>query len=169
MATSYEAIATVTVGSGGASSMVFTSIPATYTDLLILLSGRSTYTGDTYRFGTIQFNDLTTNQTSRYLYGDGSTVASANDTSIYYWLNGNSSTSSTFSNISIYITNYASSNNKSVSIDSITEHNGTQAFAALLAGLWSSSSAITKIGLFPAGGNFMQYSTATLYGIKNTV
>jgi hypothetical protein len=41
MANTYEAIATVTVGSGGATDIEFTSIPGTYTDLLIKSSLRS--------------------------------------------------------------------------------------------------------------------------------
>jgi hypothetical protein len=40
MATTYEAIATVEVGSGGAADIEFTSIPGTYTDLLVCLSKR---------------------------------------------------------------------------------------------------------------------------------
>ena len=60
-------------------------------------------------------------------------------------------------------------NNKSVSIDSVTESNDTSyGYQALVAGLWSNSAAITNITLTPETGNYAQYSTATLYGIKNS-
>jgi hypothetical protein len=45
MATTYEIISSVTVGSGGAANIEFTSIPATYTDLYVLASIRSNRSG----------------------------------------------------------------------------------------------------------------------------
>jgi hypothetical protein len=84
-------------------------------------------------------------------------------------MNGN--TASTFSNGEFYIPNYASANNKSVSFDSVTENNkATDQILALNAGLWADSAAITSIKLEVNGGtyNISQYSSATLYGIKNS-
>jgi hypothetical protein len=73
-----------------------------------------------------------------------------------------------FGNNIIYIPNYASSNYKSLSVDAVPEENGTQTYMILSAGLWSSSSAITSLKLVPnIGPNFVQYSTAYLYGISN--
>jgi hypothetical protein len=54
MATTYEAIATVEVGSGGATDIDFTSIPGTYTDLLVYLSGRRTTAAESDL--AVQFN-----------------------------------------------------------------------------------------------------------------
>ncbi len=71
----------------------------------------------------------------------------------------------TFANGEIYIPNYTASVNKSVSIDSVTENNATSAIAALDAGLWANTAAITSINLNGNNGNFVQYSTAYLYGI----
>jgi hypothetical protein len=52
--------------------------------------------------------------------------------------------------------------------DAVTENNGTTAFAKLSAGLWSDSAAITSVKLISqTGNNFVQYSTAYLYGISN--
>ena len=76
-------------------------------------------------------------------------------------------TASTFGNAEIYIPNYASSNNKSVSADFVSETNAADAIFGLTAGLWANTSAITSIKLTPAAA-FAQYSTATLYGIKNS-
>jgi hypothetical protein len=83
-------------------------------------------------------------------------------------INGNTSTSNTFGNGSIYIPNYAGSNNKSVSTDVVVENNATESSQYLLAGLWSDTSAITTIRLYSRNShNFLQYSTAYLYGISN--
>lgn len=172
MATTFEAIATVTVGSGGAANIEFTSIPGTYTDLVVKYSLRAT-SGGNYVNNRFSFNGSTTGYTSRLLYGTGSAsgsevnaVTDAIDYSAYS--TGTDATASTFSNGEIYIPNYTSSNNKSASIDGVSENNATTAVAGLTAGLWSNSAAITSVKVTPSSGNFAQYSTATLYGIKNS-
>jgi len=166
MANTYTLIASSTVGSGGAATIDFTSIPATYTDLLLSVSLRSTEaTVETN--ATISFNGSSANKSARTLYGNGSNANSyAYGSEIYLWLSGASSTSSTFGNSQYYISNYSSSNNKSISIDSTSENNATLVAQSLSAGLWSNSAAITSITITCGGGNFVQYSTAYLYGIK---
>jgi hypothetical protein len=172
MANTFVKIASVTVGAGGASSMSFTSIPATYTDLCIKISARGTQASASHAF-TLRFNGSTTSYSGLELVGDGSAVSSQTrgvfGSAMYIGnIDGNSATSNTFSNTEIYIPNYAGSTNKSLSIDAVTENNATEAYATLLAGLWSNTSAITSIDLvsFSGHGTLMQYSTATLYGIK---
>jgi hypothetical protein len=170
MANTFEAIATVTVGSGGAADIEFTSIPATYTDLYVLLSARSNR-ANVQDWVKVQFNSSTTNYSWRGLIGDGSSVSSENNTSAIRMgrVPGANATASTFGNCSLYIPNYASSNYKSASADGVGENNATEAWSALDANLWSDTSAITSIKLLPADGTaWTQYSTATLYGIKNS-
>ena len=166
MANTHEIIASVTVGSGGAANIEFTSIPATYTDLLVNLSGRIDQTG-IVRQVDISFNGSTSNFTGIYLQGNGASVFSGSLGQYVGNATGTSATASTFSNTSIYIPNYASSNNKSFSVDFTTENNATTADVGLIAGLWSNSAAITSVTLTPAGGNFVEHSTAYLYGISN--
>jgi len=170
MAATFTKIATVTVGSGGASSIEFTAISASYTDLQILVCSRTNRSASVDDSIKLEFNGVTTNLSSKRLLGSGSATSSSSfGSNIYYTGIGASTTSSVFDNVLIYIPNYASSNYKSVSIDSVTENNATEAYAQLTAGLWSSTSAITSIKLLPnTGPNFVQYSTATLYGIKNS-
>lgn len=165
MATTYEAIATVTVGSGGASSIEFTSIPGTYTDLLMVMSLRWNGAQDLV---DISINGSTANRSQRYFYGNGSTITNVSNTDLITLANNSTMTASTFSNCQIYIPNYTSSNNKSFSIEMVSETNATLAYTVLSAGLWSNSSAITSLGLSYSGYSFVQYSTATLYGIKNS-
>ena len=173
MATTYKAIATVTVGSGGAASIEFTSIPATYTDLALVISARDSRTTDTWSNITMRFNsDTGNNYSAILLYGEGSSAASVSNSAqssiTFVYANSNNSTANSFSNCQVYIPNYASSNNKSVSIDSVVENNAATGLDALTAALWSNSAAITSITLTPGTANFRQYSTATLYGIKNS-
>lgn len=174
MPDTFVKIASVTVGSGGASSIDFTSIPSTYTDLCLKFSIRTAYAG-VYDILNVTFNGGGTYIASKNLYGlgsggtgsDGYTTGSS-----VYWAGypqGNSTTSSTFGNNEIYIPNYAGSTNKSFSYDYVVENNGSSAMTNMGAGLWSNTSAITSFSLSSANSsNFMQYSTATLYGIKNS-
>ena len=169
MANTYIQIgSTVTVGVGGAASMDFTSIPATYTDLIVKVSARDLQVGVTDNL-QIQFNGSAANLTGRFLEGNGSAASSGTDTLIYGRSNGNSGTASTFGNSEFYIPNYAGATNKSVSMDSVAENNATSANATLTAGLWSQTAAITSISIKPgAAVNFVQYSTASLYGISKS-
>lgn len=176
MANTFTKIASVTVGSGGASSIDFTSIPATYTDLCVLLSGRSSgnFGGNDSMsdYAYLRFNSSSSNYSARVLYGYGGGVGSSNNSAqsslIGFYIDGSGATASTFGNTLIYVPNYAGSNYKSVSADSVSEHNGTTAYMNLLAGLWSNTSAITGISFTIANGNYVQYSTAVLYGISNS-
>ena len=171
MATTFVKIQTVTVGSGGAASIDFTSIPQTYTDLKILVSGRSTL-AQIYGGGYLQFNgDTASNYKWRRAGGNGATAgsdASTSATSIIYEFVGASSTASVFANAEIYIPNYTGANQKSVSIDSVGENNAATAYPTLAAGLWTSTAAITSIKLYSDSQTIVQYSTATLYGIKSS-
>ena len=172
----YEAIATVTVGSGGATTIDFTSIPGTYTDLLLKISARDNFAAIFTDNGfIITFNNSSSGYTSRLIYGAGSPfvagsgVSSDTTAARYTYATGANATASTFANAEIYIPNYASSNNKSVSSDSVGENNGTDSILSLATNLWTNSAAITSIKLDLDGSNlFVQHSTATLYGIKNS-
>ena len=75
----------------------------------------------------------------------------ANGTKLKLYLNTTSQTSSTFSSHSVYIPNYAGSNNKSTSSDNASENNATTAYIYLMAGLWSNSAAITSIAITEEG------------------
>jgi hypothetical protein len=166
MANTFIKIASVTVGSGGAASMAFTSIPSTFTDLSLLVSAR--FANAIYYF-KIAINGTTSAYAYKTLNGSGSSANSEFYSTPFYIGMGNNSgyTANTFSSNSIYIPNYASSNNKSISSDSVVENNATEAiYSQLAAALMTNSAAISSITLTPDSGNFVQYSTATLYGIK---
>jgi hypothetical protein len=175
MPNTYTLIASSTVGAGGAANIDFTSIPNTYTDLLIKLSGRSTGSGD-WEDLKIAFNGSTTDAQYRWLavYGySGSTVGSntANGNSNAR-LQGNvsaaSATANTFGTWEMYVPNYAGSTQKSVSTDFASENNSTGTLLGFATNLWNQTTAINQVTIATSGGNNLaQYSTAYLYGVKN--
>jgi len=161
-----KAIQTVTVGAGGASSIDFTNIPQTYTDLLLLTSLRNT--SSSWEGWYLYFNNSNSNLSVRYLLGQGSAASSGSISSGYGGtVPGANVTASTFENSCVYVPNYAGSNNKSYSSDNVAENNSTVGYQNLIAGLWSQTSAITRFTIYPVGGTFVQYSTATLYGVTS--
>lgn len=171
MANTYVAIATVTVGSGGAATIQFSSIAATWTDLALQVSLRSTNASSTAsEYYGIYFNGSTSNLTYRRLYADGTATGSDNGSIVLVGSLASAGwTSNTFTSGFIYIPNYAGSNNKSFSTDNASENNSSSVSALdLTANLWSNTAAITSITIAPRRDNFAQYSTATLYGIKNS-
>ena len=171
MANTYTLIASSTVGSGGAATIDFTSIPSTYTDLMVVLSARSTrnlYEWDDIR-QNINSSGVSTSITAVNVYGTGSATGSNTGVGTAAGIaNTDNVTANSFSSVSIYYPNYTSSNNKSISVDAVSENNATSALAILTATLWSNTAAITSLSFSCANGNFKQYSTAYLYGIKNS-
>lgn len=160
-----QLVETIEVGAGGAASIEFTSIPQDADDLLLVLSGRSSDTGAS---AVASFNSDTNNANyaRRTLQGTGSSVSSLSGTYRgFIFIDLSSDTANTFGNGQLYIPNYTSGVAKSFSIDSVSENNATAANQMIFAGSWTGTSAITNILLTPALGNFVQYSTASLYKI----
>ena len=160
-------VQTVTVGSGGAASIDFNTIPQDADDLLVVLSGRNTSTSNSVAF---RINgDTAANYRYRRLAGTGSIVVSDNGTADTSGLFGNvatsGSTANTFSNVGVYIVNYKSSVAKSWSSDSVGENNATAAPQEITAGLWTGTAAITSLSIYVSGTNLAQHSIASLYKI----
>lgn len=168
MANTFIKLSTVIVGPSGASSIDFTSIPQTFTDLKIVASIRCNVAFTSEEF-YVQFNGTTTNLSYRTLVGVTNSGTASSGTGSSGYVNGNSADASVFSNTQIYIPNYTSSNNKSFSVDTVNETNGTTTRPTLSANLWSNTAAITSVKLISTtSATIMQYSTATLYGIKSS-
>jgi hypothetical protein len=169
MATFTQIGSAVVVGSGGAATIDFTSIPSTYTDLLIKLSVRGEVSA-VQIVNRIKINSLTSGYADKYLYGSGSAAGSGSFSAVIGFIgdaNAATSTANTFSNQEVYIPNYAGTSAKSYSVDSVQETNATTAFSELTAGFNSTTSAITTISFSLASGNIAEHSTAYLYGVSN--
>ena len=172
MANTMTLIQSVTVPSGGSASIDFTSIPSTYTDLCIKVSGRSSRANATDGL-RLQFNGSSSAvYSTRRLYAYSTTPASDSLTgSAFIYadpLDAATNTASTFTNTEIYVPNYAGSVNHSVSLDTIAESNTATPYMTLSAGLWANATPIVQVTLTSDVGSFVQYSTAYLYGIKSS-
>ena len=170
----YTLIATQSVPAGsGSSSVTFSSIPNTYTDLIVKFSVR-VERGVAMTPLWMRINsDTGTNYFMRLGYGNGSATDSLNYNLGYLitgYVNAASSTGAVYTNGEICITNYTSSNQKAISIDIASEQDATSAIVGFTAGIWTGASAVTSITFLEGNdnSNISQYSNFYLYGIKNS-
>lgn len=169
--TNFESIATVTVGSGGAADVTFSSIPNTYSHLQIRWIARDNFSSEASD-ANMRFNsDSGANYSWHQLIGDGGSVqayASTSQTAMRAGVvAGNTGGTNVFGVTVIDILDYANTNkNKTVRNLAGWDKNGTGSIA-LNSGSWMSTSAITSIVIAPRVGTlFSQYSHFALYGIK---
>jgi hypothetical protein len=176
MANTYTKIATVTAGSGGTTGFSFSSIPSTYTDLHLAVSARSSYTPSPATNGVdffIYFNTDSTGTNYSYtrLYGNSSGAGAdrASNQPYISWalLTGSGASANIFGSGNLYLPNYTSSNFKSWTTEAFAENNNAVGWESMYTGLWRSTSAITTVTILPTT-SAVQYSTFTLYGIKNS-
>ena len=169
--TSYESIATVTVGSPQ-SAITFSSIPSTYKHLQIRGIARSTRAASG-SYVKIQANSDTGNNYANHgLYGTGSAAGAYAVTTTDHageaYITASSDLASTFG-ISVWdILDYTNTSKyKTVRALTGADVNGTNGQVRFASGVWLSTSAITTVTLTDGNGaNFDQYSTFALYGIK---
>jgi hypothetical protein len=161
MPATYEPIATTTLGTA-AATITFSSIPATYTDLRLVLVPKMTADANL----ELQYNsDTGTNYSNTYIYGDGSSALSSRSTSqskIFATVDQLPSGQWTFLSFDVF--SYAGSTNKTCLITHQADNNGS-GFVGNLVGLWRNTAAITSLKLTAGSGNFDTGTTATLYGI----
>jgi hypothetical protein len=166
MANTYELIEAKTLTSS-ASTVTFSSIPQTYTDLKLVISDRNDRTAAVNDSVRLVFNGVTTGYTAKRLYGNGSTIGE--DTYDTIADNSSTSTADTFSNIEYYIPNYTSSNHKSYVGDGVMEQIGSLGYQMFIANLWSNTAAITSVQVkLDTATNYLSGSSFYLYGIKKS-
>jgi hypothetical protein len=163
MPSTYEPIATTTLGTA-ASTITFNSIPATYTDLRLVLLLRSAAT----QYITFRLNgDSGSNYSYTWMDGSGSAVASGrgtNDSSVYISQRTITSGQNAFFTLDLF--SYAGSTNKTVLITNNQDENGS-GFVGNAVALWRNTAAINTINLTSGVSIYGIGTTATLYGIKN--
>jgi hypothetical protein len=172
----YESIQTVSVGSGGASSVTFTSIPSTYKHLQIrgiARDSRTTYVNSNL---IIRFNgDSGSNYSWHNLQGNGTSAAArgaANDSAIRSnVLAAAGAPTGSFSGYVTDILDYTDTNKYKTlrslgGVDSNGAVMGEGGFIELLSGSWRNTAALTSISLAADTPNLLQYTTFALYGIK---
>jgi hypothetical protein len=159
------ALSTVTVGGGGAASINFTSIPQTYTDLVMVISAKTNRAdSNDWCYVTVNGNNPTD---FRMLLGEGTGVSSYTSSSSL-GVSVGATSASAFGSLSVYVPNYTNSAVKTFSVDAVQENNTNTAYANIYSGYRNTTAAITSLGLTPIYGTaFLQYTTATLYGVWN--
>ena len=171
---SYESIQTVTVGSGGASSILLSSIPNTYTHLQIrgITKDTGQNNNNTNSPSLNINNDSGSNYAIHALRGDGNTATAfgyASQPSITLYGGGiGNATSSIFGGFITDILDYTTNKNKTVRTLAGNDSNGVGVnHISLSSGVWLSTNAINSLTITAAsGGNFTQYSQFSLYGVK---
>lgn len=152
----YTPIATTTLGSA-ARSITFSSIPGTYTDLIVVIG--SLANAEAY-FATTFNSDTGNNYSSTYVFGTGSSVASSRQSNVGSIAGSRSDTNAVFI---LNIMNYANTTTYKTTL-SRTSNAGQIAIAVV--GLWRSTSAITSVTVSGQDSDWSSGTMATLYGIK---
>ena len=171
-ANTYTLISSNVLGSS-AASVTFSSIPATYTDLVLKFSSRSD-NATIYETVKITYNNNTSSiySTTRLIADSTGTVTSTRQASRANfndpYNNGTSSTSNTFSNVEIYVPSYTANQNKPISVVGVAENNSADSGIRIIADLFGSTTAISSIEIANFSGNFVTGSSFYLYGIKSS-
>jgi hypothetical protein len=157
MTVTYEPIATQTLGSAQAS-VTFSSIPATYTDLVLVTNANTVSGAENYAY--VYFNsDTGANYSRTLLTGNGSAASSARFSNLIpITLQPTAK-----SNNILQVMNYA---NSTTFKTAIWRDNQTAAILSAGVGLWRNTAAITTIAVTGFTANIQTGSTFTLYGIK---
>ena len=172
MASSRYLISSQTLGSA-AASVTFSSIPATYTDLVLRMSIRLA----TGNYCSLRFNSASSNTYSRIgIAASGASVGNISNNNINYLriidVDNSTNTSNTFSSQEIYLPNYVVSQNHPISIFGATEDNSTAGNTlGIIASLWSNTSAISSIEIadhIASSATIATGSSFYLYGLKNS-
>ena len=166
--TSYESIATYTVGSGGQSSITFSSIPSTYKHLQLRYISRNTSAA--YYIRMELNSDSGSNYANHYLIGNASSASATSGTAQSYMdipRSAGAYSSSILNAGVVDLLDYQNTNKyKTMRGLGGYDTNGNGQVVDFISGLWMSTAAINRIYLFSYLGNFAEYSKFALYGIK---
>ena len=164
MPSTYEPIATQTLGSAVAT-ITFSSIPSTYTDLLLVSNIRFTGGGGESVMNCQVNSDSGTNYSRTRLVGDGSSASSDRTSNTSDFIVGAGTDSG--SEWSVGIANFLNYSNTTTNKTVLTRTNVTSSRVMAIVGMWRNTAAINSLYIFNNGAtNFATGSTFTLYGIK---
>lgn len=160
------------VASGTPSTITFSSIPGTYTNLVVSLFGRDTITGssDLNVFLKINGDATAANYTATEgLFGTGSgtgstSTASSTSGAFIAKIPGTSGDANALGVATITFPSYAATTFWKM-VASVIAQNGGTLQNALVSFRWKSTSAITSLTLTAGGTAFANGTTATLYGL----
>lgn len=164
MAATYEPIATTTLGSNQ-TDITFSSIPSTYTDLIVVANAKAVGSGGNQWFFLTFNGNNSANYSSTFLSGNGSSASSGRYTSRTDGIFPGDTDNSNYATMIIHIMNYANTNVYKTTLSRSSDASDT---VKAVVGLWQNTSAITslKITNQDLSNNIASGSTFTLYGIK---
>lgn len=158
MASTYEKIATTTLGSNS-GTVTFSSITSAYTDLVVILNPTTSAEVNL----TCQFNsDTASNYSFTYMLGDGTGTEAGRSTTQSHIVTGGLKNPTIGTQI-WHINNYS---NATTYKTLISRSNGSNKFVAIYTGLWRNTSAISSLSIGVTSGTLQTGSTFTIYGIK---
>jgi hypothetical protein len=160
MPQTYEPIATATISSA-TNLVTFSSIPQTYTDLIIV----ATYAGTSTGINIYPNGDAGSNKSATVLRGNGTSAESLRGSSIAwrdYW----STTTNATGEFTVSTLQFNSYSNSTTYKTLLVRRSVSSAYVETIINMWQSTAAITQLQLYSANGNYTIGSTFTLYGIK---
>lgn len=165
MPVTYDKIATTTLGSSS-SLVTFSSIPSTYTDLVLVGSIQMSDNTSFY----IRCNSDTTNKYSAtMLNGDGSSASSSRFSQTDLGGNGIYTASNTFptsGSFGVSIWNFLNYSNTTTNKTILSRAGSAGLSTKAIVNLYASTSAITQLDIRPFSGTMATGTSFTLYGIK---
>lgn len=166
MAATYTPIASITLGAN-ATGVTFSSIPSTYTDLVLVAQTRSSVASTNDILNIQVNNDTSSIYSYTRILGDGSSASSARESNLTYWrvtynIPGATATANVFGLDTIQFMNYS---NTTTNKTAFWRSSPAQILVALSANLWRNTAAINSITIFANGGSLVSGSTFDLYGI----
>ena len=176
MANTYVLISSQVLGAS-AATVTFSSIPSTYTDLVLRASARSDIAlGQTYDGFYVGLNGSATTGSGTHLTGSGVSASSTRYNTSTGWMvkaqnstDGNGATANTFGTAEVYIPSYTASQAKPLGIFGASETNASATPMSATAGLWNNTATVSSIVIYTVdGSNWLTGSSFYLYGIKNS-
>ena len=161
----YIPLANITLGST-ASSVTFSSIPATYRDLVVVFAGAATTSANTV---LIRLNsDTGSNYSSVFARGNGSNAASSSTTTTGAWfLQANEALGTTQSNAIGQIMDYSATDKHTTILTRANNNNTTGPAVEMIASRWANTAAVTSVQVYVSSNAFASGSTFALYGIAS--
>jgi len=166
----FDALGSVTVGSGGQSSITFSAIPNTYTDLEIRTLGRTVYAANSNSNVSIFYNGDTTatNYYSHYLYGTGSAAgAAANNSALYSFQTPDDSVTTNVFGAAISVVKDYANPNKNTTLRSLSGYDGNgSGIIAFTSTGWTNTTPVNSLTITAQDGSWKAGTTISLYGVK---
>jgi len=163
MPSTYEPIATQTLGSA-AASITFSSISSAYTDLYLVASVRNS--SASYIVAKLTFNgDTGSNYSYTRLLTDGGSAPFSDRSSNFSYMEagltwGTNAASGTFTQLNFSVQNYSNT-----TTNKTTLFRQTGVYTGSMVGLWRNTNAINSLTIAASSDNWVAGSTFTLYGI----